>query len=150
MTWRMTKRAPTTTNVQVVTRGETLSGSASTAGCVEIAFTVLGQCWSLKNGHGWGRGRSWKNPKAVKFEKDFLLQVPPEVRQLGLGSDKTPLRANVSVYYPSWRQDVDVEIVWDLLQKAGVVSNDRWIREKHIYGHVDKDNPRVEIRLEEI
>jgi Holliday junction resolvase RusA-like endonuclease len=54
------------------------------------------------------------------------------------------------MFYPSWRQDVDLAIVYDMLQKTGVVSNDRWIRERHEFGLVDVDKPRVEIDIEEI
>ncbi len=115
-----------------------------------IAFTVFGQCYSMKNSHILARGRTIKHPKARQFEQDFGLQVPPEAKR-GLGSQDRPLMAIVSVWYPSWRQDVDVEIVWDLLQKCGVVSNDRWIREKHIFGaRIDPINPRVEIEVSEI
>lgn len=78
-----------------------------------------------------------------------MLQVRPEHRKQ-LGSKHRPLRGIVSVFYPSLRQDMDVELVWDLLQKAHVVTNDRYFREKHVYGGVDKQNPRVEIIVEEI
>jgi Holliday junction resolvase RusA-like endonuclease len=44
-----------------------------------------------------------------------------------------------------------VEAVYDSLQTAGVVSNDRWIRVKHVYAtEVDPVNPRVEIMIEEL
>lgn len=118
-------------------------------GAVEvIKFTVYGQCYSMKNGKS-GRGMR-KHPKAVVFERDFALQVPLSAKQ-GIGSQRSPLEAWVVVYYPSFLQDVDVEIVWDLLQKCGVVSNDRWIRRKHIDGReTDRDRPRVEITISEM
>ncbi len=91
-----------------------------------------------------------KHPKARVFERDFLLQTPRSAKK-ALGGPKRPLRATVRVFYPSMRQDADVEIVFDLLQKSGVVRNDRYIREKHIYAHqLDKKNPRVEIEVGEI
>ena len=127
--------------------GTTLRPDATTA---SVSFTIYGQCYSLKNSHIWGRGRSVKHPKAKQFEADFVAQVPHSAK-LGLGSRNRLLRASVTVYYPTWLQDVDVEIVWDLLQKTGVVSNDRWIRQKFIDGlHVDPDRPRVEVVVEEI
>jgi len=41
-------------------------------------------------------------------------------------------------------------LVYDLLQKGQVILNDRHIVEKHEYAEVDKQNPRVEIWVEEI
>lgn len=97
----------------------------------------------------YGRGMV-KHPKARAFEADFIAQVPASAK-VGLGSKSRLLRSTIAVYYPSWRQDVDVELIYDLLQKSGVVANDRYIREKHVYGaQIDPVNPRVEIEIEEI
>mgnify|MGYP001589623877 CR=1 FL=1 len=43
-----------------------------------------------------------------------------------------------------------MEHLADCLEKAGVIENDRQIFEKHEWKHIDKDNPRVAIRIEEI
>lgn len=117
-----------------------------------VSFVVHGQCWSMKNGKAPRKNRPGmvKNAKVRQFERDFLLQVPPEAKKR-LGSSKEPLRAIITVYYPSWRQDLDLSVVYDLLQTAGVVSNDRWIRQKFEYAEaVDPQNPRVEIEIERI
>lgn len=116
-----------------------------------VHFTILGQCYSMKNSkiprrHGHGMV---KHPKALAFERDFALQVPVGVK-LRLGSKDKPLRAIVTVWYPSYRQDLDCALIYDLLQSYGVVSNDRWIREKHEFAEVDAKNPRVEITVEEM
>jgi Holliday junction resolvase RusA-like endonuclease len=116
-----------------------------------IGLVIFGQCYSMKNSKIPRRNAPGmlKHPKARQFERDFLFQVPPH-KQLGLGSRTEPLRATVRVFYPSRRQDADVELVFDLLQKAHVIRNDRYIIEKHIYAEVDAKNPRVEILVEEI
>lgn len=125
--------------------GTTSRGSAS-----HVSFCVLGQVWSMKNGKSPnGHGGTIKHPKALKFEQDFALQVPPEAKR-GIGSMKCLLRAIVTVWYPSWRQDRDFSLIYDLLQKTGVVSNDRWIRQAVEFAEVDPKNPRVEILIEEI
>ncbi len=67
-----------------------------------------------------------------------------------LGSLESPLRAHVSVFYPSRRSDLDCALVYDCLQQFGVIANDRFIVEKHEFLHIDKQNPRVEITVEEI
>ena len=122
-----------------------------------ISMTILGEPASKSNSRNIAKNRktgsqfSRKSDKALSYVESFVAQVPPEFKGLAWGSERALLRATCSVWYASWKPDVDVELVWDCLQLAGVVSNDRWIREKFIYGaHIDKENPRVEIRLEEI
>ena len=145
MTWPPPKLESSTVRVSAET-GTTSRGHASS-----VSLTILGQIYSMKNSktpRRYGRGMV-KHPKARKFEADFALQVPVDAK-VGLGSMKHPLRAIITAYYPSWRQDLDLSIAYDLLQSCGVVSNDRWIREKHEWAHVDPENPRVEILIEEI
>ncbi len=115
-----------------------------------ISFVVIGQCYSLKNSKQLARGRTIKHPKARLFEETFALQVPADARNLMLGSSVSLLRANISVWYPSHLQDLDTAIVYDCLQRSGVISNDRYVVEKHEWGHVDVKNPRVAITIEEI
>jgi len=86
---------------------------------------------------------SIKHPKAAAFEQDFLLQVPPEAK---VGLD-CPVSVSVWVWYPTRRQDLDVALVHDLLQKSGVIVNDRQIVEQHNYCHIDKLNPRVVVEV---
>ncbi len=117
---------------------------------MSVRMTIYGACYSLKNGKILARGRTIKNPKAAKFERDFALQIPPEYRKLRMGDKHQPLRTHVSVWYPSHRQDLDASIIYDCLQTAGVISNDRYCREKHEYAHVDAKNPRVDITVEYI
>ena len=86
------------------------------------------------------------NAACKQFERDFCQQLPKSARR-AIGSLERPLRAHVVIYYPSMRNDVDAELLFDLLQKYGVVRNDRYIRDKRIIGRVDKKCPRVEIEI---
>lgn len=122
-----------------------------------ISFTILGAPMSLKNQKKIGKRRMYNSSEYQAWAQSFALQIPADVRGLCLGGRAKPkgpatlLRAIVSVWYADWRPDVDVEGIWDILQTMRVVENDRWIREKHIYGaHVDAVNPRVEITIEEL
>ena len=143
----MATRSISTRPVPNAAHGAIPDGRALAA---SAAFVVQGHCASMKNGRSPnGRGGSYKSATAMAFERDFAYQVPPECKR-SIGGPKSPLRAIVSVFYPSYRQDLDVAIVYDLLQTCGVVSNDRWIREKHEYAYVDAKYPRVEIVVEEI
>ncbi len=118
-----------------------------------ITFTVLGQLCSMKNSRRLlknkrtGKTFSAKSTAAERYCSDFLLQVPVAAKR-GLGSQSEPLRAIVTVWYASWRSDLDCGLIYDLLQEAGVVANDRFIREKHEYAEVHPGDERVEITIE--
>ena len=87
-----------------------------------------------------------KSKDALAFEQSFLSQVPKVCKQ-GLGSEAEPLLLWAHVFYRSNRSDLSVELLKDLLEKAGVVSNDRWIKAEMLFGSVDRDRPRMEIVL---
>ncbi len=85
-----------------------------------------------------------KSDKANRYLRDFVLQCP---------KPKHPINNHVvltaHIYYASDRPDLDESVIMDGLQKAGIIKNDRLIREKHIYKFIDKVNPRVEIEIKE-
>ncbi len=133
----------------VTTCGMTWKPSAGT-----VSLIITGQLVSLKN-----RRRMFKSPKsgkmfpaksadAERYLRDFCFQVPQEYRNLRLGSLKEPLRMVATVYYESRRSDLDVGLLMDCLQVAGVIRNDRDIIEQFLYSAVDAANPRVELSLE--
>lgn len=119
-------------------------------------LTINGQLVSMKNrrrilkNRRTGKPFSAKSDEAVKYMADFIMQVPPEYQSLKLGAVDKPLRATITVWYTTMRPDLDTALVWDCLQAAGVITNDRYITERHEYRQVDAVSPRVEIYLEEI
>lgn len=128
----------------------------NSASIASVWFTVYGKVTSLKN-----RRRMWwdyrtkkpriaKSADAEKYMTDFCLQVPKEYRNLRLGSKEQPLRAIITTWFPTWKSDLDFQIILDSLQLSEVISNDRWVREHHFWAEVDPKNPRCEILLEEI
>lgn len=117
-----------------------------------VAFTVYGKLASMKNGRIPLKRNPYKtipNDDCRTFERSFMSQVPRKA-MLALGSLDRLLWSKVTVYYPSMRSDLDCAFVYDLLQKSGVVRNDRYIREKYERGLIDAKNPRVEIAVGEI
>jgi Holliday junction resolvase RusA-like endonuclease len=62
---------------------------------------------------------------------------------------KGRLKATVIVYYRTLHSDLDVETFFDAMQ-GFVYANDNQIWEKHLIRRIDKDNPRVEVVVEEI
>lgn len=115
-----------------------------------IRFTARGQLYSMKNSKTVKRlGRRLvpvKHDKALIFERDFLYQVPVEAKRNITG----PVAVTVRVWYPSRLQDLDCALVYDLLQKAGVIQNDRQVVEKHEFiAGIDPQDPRVTVEISE-
>ena len=115
-----------------------------------IFFTIHGACASMKNGKRLsvrgGKPHSVKSAACKAFEQDFGLQCPPSAKK-HLTSD---VEVSLDLFYPSRLQDLDGSIVYDLLQACGVVSNDRQVKVKHEHWHLDRENPRVVVRVTEI
>ena len=88
-----------------------------------------------------------KSKKARAYVDHFITSVPEEYRTLDVGTLDDDLLLDIIVWYTSRRPDLSVELIKDCLEAAGVIKNDRYVREEHLYGFVDKENPRTTIRL---
>jgi Holliday junction resolvase RusA-like endonuclease len=53
------------------------------------------------------------------------------------------------IYYASRRPDLDESLILDLLQGL-VYVNDRQVKERHTYWHLDPESPRTEMIIEQI
>lgn len=134
-----------------------------------ISFTILGQPCSKANSRQIvtinNRPKPIKSAEARAYERDALLQIPVAFR-LRL---EVRLRMTLHLFYRNELSDLDESIVLDVLQdrwaprekagmdgvrpervllQAGVYRNDRQVRERHVYHHIDKHNPRAEILIE--
>jgi len=88
-----------------------------------------------------GRTRFIKSKKALDFVRAFVAQCPT--------FDPLPeddLIIAIEIHYASRRPDLDESIILDAMQGM-VYKNDRQIKEKHIYWALDRENPRVEIKI---
>jgi len=74
----------------------------------------------------------------------FACQVRPKPQDC-IAEGEVALDA--VIYYASQRPDLDVSLLMDCIQKCGLLTNDRQIREKHIYHAIDKLNPRCEFTI---
>lgn len=93
-----------------------------------------------------------KSADALAFEQTAWAQIP---------HDLTPIEGDVlfmaTIYYPSYRQDLDASLVLDVLQQRknkagqvffnGVYINDRQVKAKIILHAIDKERPRVEFTV---
>lgn len=119
-----------------------------------LKFEVLGEPGRKSNQRRIVRGKNGapmiiKSEKAMNYQTKFLAQVPAEYK-LGLGSKEEPLALRVVTWYKSNRPDISTELIQDLLEKAGVVSNDRWFKAVFCFGNIDSENPRSEIEIYKI
>ena len=82
-----------------------------------------------------------KSQSAMDFEQEALWQLKKIV------GNKKPLQGNialeVTVFYQSKRPDLDISLLMDVLEKAGVYENDRQIHQIVATKMYDKENPRV-------
>lgn len=132
-----------------------------------IAFRILGAPFSKANSRkivdipikGTDRTRSGviKSKEALAYERDALMQIPGWARQ----RIDVPVRITLRIFYTTERPDLDESLVLDILQdryqgsgkervlvQRGVYTNDRLVREKHVYWGIDKANPRTEVCVE--
>lgn len=117
-----------------------------------ITFTIRGQLVSLKNSRNVVKNKKTgqlfpaKNAKILQFENDFFIQCP-QYREPHFSGDVGVI---VYAHYPSRRQDLDCALIYDLLQKALIVKNDRQVKEKHEMYRLDRTNPRVDVTVWEL
>lgn len=112
------------------------------------SLTIPGQLPSLKNRRrivGARRGRPMliKSAEAMAYEQMFLSAVPPKMRINYSG----PVSVKVRVWYQSRRSDLSTELLFDLLQKAQIIQNDRQIHHVESWKGLDRDSPRVHLTV---
>jgi len=93
-----------------------------------------------------GMVRVIKSAKALAYVEEVARQVPELPEELQL---RAPIRMTAHIHYASRRPDLDPSLILDALQ-GRVYRNDRAVREMHLYHHLDRENPRAELTLEEI
>jgi len=91
-----------------------------------------------------GMSRLIKSQKALNYSDVFRQQCKP-LAVLMTGD----LRITMHIYYASRRPDLDESLILDLLQGL-VYVNDRQVKERHTYWHLDPDAPRTEMIIEKI
>jgi len=91
--------------------------------------------------------RMIKSQEALDYIESFLLQFPAKYRDRDFGSLKENLRLDIIVWYRDRRADLSIELIKDCIEESGLIKNDRYIREEHVYGFVDKENPRIKFNL---
>tara|TARA_R110000868_G_scaffold159931_1_gene389177 strand:- start:245 stop:673 length:429 start_codon:yes stop_codon:yes gene_type:complete len=125
---------------------DVLNDSAISEELQVIAINILGEPASKANSRRvvriGGMSRLIKSAKALSYSDMFKQQCP--VLPVLMTGD---LVVTMHIYYASRRPDLDESLILDLLQGC-VYLNDRQVKERHTYWHLDKVNPRSEILIE--
>ena len=110
---------------------------------------ILGEPASAKNQRRIVSIRSTprliKSKKALDYCKSFALQAKPINPLI-----KTDVSIMIDAYYASRRPDLAcLDIIMDLLQGV-VYQNDRQVKATQCLWNLDRENPRVRVRVREI
>lgn len=92
-----------------------------------------------------GMSRLIKSAKALSYSDVFKQQS----QGMCINPAHGDVRVTMHIWYASRRPDLDESLILDLLQGVAYV-NDRQVKEKHIYWHLDPAEPRTEIVVEEL
>lgn len=111
-----------------------------------VSFVIYGEPASKANSRRMvsikGKPRFIKSKKALDYCKAFAEQCPV-LNELMEGD----LVATIDIYYASRRPDLDESVILDEMQ-GRIYNNDRQVKAKHIFWHLDRDNPRSHISIE--
>lgn len=125
-----------------------------------LTATIIGQLYSKANSRQVTRsGKVIKSANALAYIPGAVIQLKAAWK--GRAPIAFDVYVRMKIYYPDRRQDMDESLFLDLLQMpinkpnhvrpgAGIIVNDRQIKEKWVKWYLDKDHPRVEFELWEV
>ena len=117
-------------------------------GLRSVSFTVYGEPASKSNSRQLvtikGRPAFIKSAKALRYLSDFKKQCP-KLNQMLEGD----LSIEIHIWYASRRPDLDASLIFDAMQGM-IYPNDRRLKQMHLFGHLDRENPRAEITVKQI
>lgn len=117
-----------------------------------MRLVIKGQVYSKSNQRKFaiirGHPRVIKSKNSLDYEEIALWQLKLQLRDHVMF--EKPCVLSATVWYPDRRQDLDISLILDILQKAGVYKNDRLVEEMHLYRKIDRVNPRAVIEVTEI
>jgi Holliday junction resolvase RusA-like endonuclease len=108
---------------------------------------VLGHSPRKSNGRVWaGPGKLLKSKEAISYSAHAGLQFQVISKRLKLDCpiEDFCLVLGAIIYYRSDRSDLSDELLCDIMEKSGVIKNDRQIRRKILFkGTPIKTDPRI-------
>jgi Holliday junction resolvase RusA-like endonuclease len=109
---------------------------------------IKGQVPSKSNGYRIGGNRLYKTVDLKEYEVSFEWQIRNHKGE----TISIPFQIWIDVYFQSNRSDLDnaAKVILDCLQNCGMIANDRLCSFLVMRKHIDKENPRIEFRIEAI
>ena len=121
-----------------------------------VTLTIQAQPSSKSNSRRLVMDPRTRKPKLIKSKPalQYVDSVGWQVRadqQLELGSQEHPIAIHADIWYRDrFRADLSIELILDALQKARVISDDRYVVAHAVTKRWDHENPRAVIRIEEL
>jgi len=111
-------------------------------------ITIKGQVPSKSNGYRIGNNRLYKTTELKSYEVNFSWQIKKHLTEI----IKNPFQIWIHVYFQSNKSDLDnaAKIILDCLQENKIILNDRLCSILIMEKHIDKMNPRIEFKINEI
>lgn len=136
-----------------------------------VELTLLGSPPRKSNRRVWTGKQLIKSREAIRYAASVQGQVPSKARQRLSG----PIQFTAHIYYDNPQSDLSAELIMDALQdqyalvpsgegltptgrpkkkrvllREGVYRDDNQIAVIALYKHLDRENPRAEIIIEEV
>lgn len=112
----------------------------------DVSFWILGEPASKANSRRMvvigKKPRLIKSKKALDYCKTFAKQCPQLDDLI-----EDDIVVHLHIFYASRRPDLDESVILDEMQ-GRIYKNDRQVKAKHVYWHLDRDNPRSHVRIE--
>lgn len=112
----------------------------------DVSFWILGEPASKANSRRMvvigKKPRLIKSQKALDYCKTFAKQCPQLDDLI-----EDDIVVHLHIFYASRRHDLDESVILDEMQ-GKIYKNDRQVKVKHVYWHLDRDNPRSHVRIE--
>ena len=111
-------------------------------------ITIIGQVPSKSNGYRIGNNRLYKTTELKSYEINFSWQIKKHILEI----IKNPFQIWIHVYFQSNKSDLDnaAKIILDCLQENKIILNDRLCSILIMEKRIDKMNPRIEFKINEI
>lgn len=116
-----------------------------------IDLTLTGLVPSKKNAWRRGNGSKVYLPAQVQADIDALVFQAKALRHRLNIKEITGVRLSVVVVFHVPREHKDLDncftTLLDVLQKAGIIENDKLVREFHVRECITKEEPKTEIAI---
>lgn len=115
-----------------------------------IVLSIQGQPPRKSNSRRIVRNKKTGKPLMIKSRKALgwleaaAWQIPEEAKRK-VGSPDQPLRIEFFVRYETRMPDLSTELILDMLQKNGVIRDDRYVFEKIEHKIIDREDPGVDL-----